>query len=567
MESKQERGKVQGQSGRSGKSTSPVASNFFDDNDDGFAPIWDLDDLVVNEDHNTSSGHDPITQFRHQYMKSVGRIATESISNLGTGFLINSCAILVSKHAIIEAVDLETGKFAEPIYIVFPTGDGLENYVEIIGCIEDGAIPSDGVPAFDYVILKLSEPVEAEVLPLIPHDAPDADKQPFGNLWTLHYPDGEDLQRLSIGESGGGEQQKLMADYVMATSHCSSGAPIIDINGFVLGLHKGVMNFQGYRFGELLHTIYSDNTTSILKEISINPLLKLEQFPPVPISAFLPPLRDDETLHGIYHEPAVPSKLYHVGRHIGSKDFVEIDRDEAKKLTSDQTKDAKLTAVGLNKHLVEEYNDAHPADQIPTKKNGAQNIRLDNAWLDRCHRISAEDIQDNICEAINVEDKQNLCDFAELLYQSDENAEARAECDAAIELIDTMFELHDDKQWVERTQAANELYKHMFRANYNLSFGHKSTNSGIGQHLDLNFQYDSEDENYKLTPRSRRISENAHKFKFTAPKIVDDEVYSSHVIDAHAPNKHDFKNPDKGSHRTIQLEEIEENDRELIAKI
>ncbi|MBX9585771.1 MAG: serine protease [Gammaproteobacteria bacterium] len=542
-----------------------VAGDFFDS---GPAPYNGLVESVANEDPQTYSevNDNVIAEIVYDYKRSVGRIFTESISNLGTGFLINSVAILVSKHAIIDVVDLETGEFAEPVYIVFPTEDGLEKSVKIIGCLEDGSIPSDGVPAFDYAILKLSEPVEAPVLPLIHHDAPDADKQPFGNLWTLHYPDGEDLQRLSIGESGGGEQHKLIADYVMATSHCSSGAPIIDINGFVLGLHRGVMNFQGYRFGELLHTIYADNTSSILKEISINPLLELKQFPPVRISPCLPPLRDDETLHGFFHDPNDPSKLYHVGRHIGSKDFVGIEMDEAKKLNEKQTRDASFV-VGVDKHLVKEYNGVHVTNPIPMKTNGTQKIRLDNAWLDRCHRISAEDIQENICEAINVENKENLCDFAELLYQSDENAEAKAECDTAIELIKTMFELQDEEKWIDRTKAANELYKHMFRANYNLSFGHKSTNSGIGQQLDLNFQYDSEDESYKLTPRSRRISENAHKFKFTAPKIVGDEVYSSHVIDAHAPNKHDFKNPDKGSHRTIQLEEIEENDRELIAKI
>lgn len=537
-----------------------LPANYFG-NDSTPAPVKDKINPVKNvrPSRYWQSHNNAIAIFIPEYVRSVGRIRTKRIPFLGTGFLIHSQAILVSKHAIIDAIDLETGEFTEPLYFYLPF---VTLPVQVLGCLEDGA-PSGRASAHDYLILKLYSPVNAKVLPLIPHDALNSDKLPFGNLWTLHYPDGKE-QRLSIGETDSSNQQKLILDYAMETSHCSSGAPIIDINGLVHGLHRGVIKLQGYRNGEFLQTIYDNNHASILRELSKDFTFDIKNFQLVTISPFLPLLPDDETLEGFFHDSSKPSKLYNVGRHIGSKLYIEIGEGAAKKLTVKQTSDASFD-VGVDKHLVEEYNRSH-AKKMEKKENGTQKTRLDQAWLDRCHRISAEDIQNNIRVAINSRGKQYLRDFAKLLYQSNINNDAKAECEAAKNLIDEMFKFHHAKQWKERTVAANQLYKHMFRAKFNLSFGHKSTNSGIGQQLDLNFQRNPVEGKYTLTPRSRRIAENSHKFKFTAPKIVDDEVYSSHVIDPYAPILHDIEKPTKDQ-RTIKLDDIKKDDHDLIIKI
>ncbi len=204
------------------------------------------------------------------YSQSVGRIEDENGDSLGTSFLVHPQLVLVSKHAVME-------KSISDLKLYF--GDSKEP-IACTACLEDGAEMANA----DYLLLKLERRINTEILE-------KENAQPFGNIVSLHYPDSSGpTQQLSIGQTRTSEYEQLEACYTTLTWHCSSGSPLINNEGKVIGFHTAYEK-EGLRRGELFSSLPSSSLLAhINSETDINLLSSVN------MSNTLPPLRDDEIL-------------------------------------------------------------------------------------------------------------------------------------------------------------------------------------------------------------------------------------------------------------------------------
>ncbi len=237
------------------QSAQPVPRNFFSDK--SYSPLEPELGDIENQRLNLCLESLDLSEFKRwleDYGPSCCAVLSPTNSVLGTGYLIAPDVILTSKHILMPFINAELP--LDLVSVCFEDDISTDQVFSVEHAVEDGSMQEQ---SFDYVLLKLKQPVETrKPIPLLA-------AQPSGKSFVVHFSKGNP-KHVSVGDFSESDYLQLESIYSSLTHHNSSGSPLGAVSLGIIGWHTAYIK-DGLRRGELFSSVKDAIPDSLLAKL------------------------------------------------------------------------------------------------------------------------------------------------------------------------------------------------------------------------------------------------------------------------------------------------------------